>query len=139
MMTNVIKSFIDFAGLQPRFVRFLAIGVLNTAVGYALYIIGLEFHVAPTIALIFATTFGAIFNYFSTGRAVFGVHSLNRMPRFLLAYAIIYCFNLLILDVFLWFGLKPWLAQAFSLPIVVVVSYCILNFWVFWDRLHRND
>lgn len=137
-MTSLIKACMGLMWLQPRFFRFLAIGVLNTAIGYALYIVGLQFHAAPAMALVFATAFGAVFNYFSTGRVVFGVHSLNRMPRFLLAYALIYVFNLLILKAFLMSGLRPWLAQALSLPIVVVVSYCLLNFWVFEERLRRN-
>ena len=51
--------------------RFIAVGHLNTIVGYAFYGILILLNVPYLAALLVATIAGVIFNYFSIGRLVF--------------------------------------------------------------------
>jgi len=118
-------------GHGPKLIRFLFTGMLNTAVGYSIYFVGLTLGAKPSIALAIATALGALFNYFSTSRLVFQSRGLGRLPRFMGAYAVIYGFNLLLLQTALKLGAAPWLAQVVVLPIVVIFSYLLLNFVVF--------
>jgi len=51
--------------------RFIAVGLLNTVVGYAIYGILILLNVPYLAALLVSTIAGVIFNYFSIGRLVF--------------------------------------------------------------------
>src|SRR5882762_481506 len=97
--------------LDDRFVRFLLIGLFNTCVGYGIYaalvLIGLD----PVIALSISFCLGVGFNFVSTGRVVFSSTDVWRFPRFVLAYAIVYVANLLLLKLLLSLGLHALAAQ----------------------------
>ena len=111
--------------------RFVMAGVLNTAFGYTLYLIGLEAGLAPEIALGLSVLVGAIFNYMTTARYVFRHASINLLPRFLLTYGIIYLANVLALRGMLSFGVSAWLAQAILLPAAAGSSYLAFKHLVF--------
>jgi putative flippase GtrA len=116
---------------DDRFVRFLLVGLLNTCVSYAMYaalvLIGLD----PVIALSISFCLGVGFNFLSTGRVVFSSTEVWRFPRFVLAYAIVYVANVLLLKMLLSLGLHALAAQALSLPVVAVCTFLILKFFVF--------
>jgi putative flippase GtrA len=117
-----------------KFLRFVAVGVLNTGVGYGIYLVGLLVGLSPAMALAVAYALGATFNYFSTGRLVFRAGGVALLPRFLLAYAAVYVFNLALLKAALRLGAAPWMGQAIVMPVAVVVSYLVLNYAVFHPR-----
>ena len=75
----------DIAGrlLGGHFFRFLAIGVLNTLVGYGLFSLLVLIRLAPGVALLVATVLGVLFNYFTTGQLVFATKGVGRLPWFL--------------------------------------------------------
>lgn len=112
-------------------VRFLFTGMLNTVVGYCLYLTGLFTGLVPELALAVATILGAIFNYFSTGRLVFSYRTLDRLPRFIGAYAIIYAVNAAALRWVISLGVPAAIAQALLLPLVVLCSFAIFRLFVF--------
>lgn len=117
--------------LAVRFVRFLAVGVLNTLFGYAIYLVGLFLGAPPNVALGIATVIGAVFNYFSTGRLVFRHAKVNRLFHFLFAYLLIYCVNVGALHLVISAGVPAALAQAVLLPVVAVCSFLLFKFFVF--------
>lgn len=114
-----------------RFSKFVCTGLLNTAIGYALYATTIVAGVKPSLALALATAIGATCNYFTTGWMVFSETRLHHLPRFLLVYAGIYVLNVAILELFLRTGLRPLAAQAAALPFIVPISYAAMTFWVF--------
>ena len=116
---------------DDRFIRFLLIGLLNTVVGYGLYAAFVLMGLDPVIAMSAAFCLGVGFNFLSTGRVVFSNTDVWRLPRFVLAYAIVYVANLLLLKMLLTLGLHALAAQALSLPVVVVCTFLILRFFVF--------
>ena len=117
-----------------KFMRFVAVGVLNTAIGYGLYLAGLGLGLKPSLALAIAWSLGAAFNYFSIGSIVFRQRGMNLLPRFLLAYVGVYIFNLTLLNAAIRLGAPAWAAQGLVLPVVVVANYLVLNFVVFRVR-----
>lgn len=117
--------------LRRQTLRFLLTGVLNTAVGYALYLVGLLAGLMPEIALAVATMLGAVFNYFSTGRIVFRYSAMDRLPRFVGAYALLYLFNAALLRGLIGVFAHPALIQAMLLPLMAAASFVVFRFFVF--------
>jgi len=117
-----------------RIARFLLVGVLNTAFGYGLYLIGLWAGLAPVVALAAATVIGALFNYFSIGRLVFGVATMEKLPAFAVVYLVAYLFNAALLQALIVAHVAPWLAQILALPPVVAANYGLMRLWVFRSK-----
>lgn len=117
--------------LRLDFVRFLLVGVLNTAFGYAIYLLGLVLGLVPGVALAIATAIGALFNYLTTGRLVFNHAGLARLLPFIAAYVLIYLVNLGALHVLAMLGVPPGVAQAALLPAVAALSFVVFKYAVF--------
>lgn len=116
-----------------RAARFLATGVLNTAVGYGLYALFVAAGMPYLPALAVATVLGVIFNFFSFGRLAFrAALDAGTFARFVAGYGA----SLGINAALLWFahrrlGLDPYVAQAACLPPTVLATWLILNRWVY--------
>lgn len=122
--------------LSPKVVKFLSAGVLNTVFGYAVYAALLYVGTPYLAALFLATIAGVIFNYFSFGRIVFnGLGSRYIFGKFIIAYSIIYGVNALLLHVLTRdFFFSPYMGQVICIPLGVVLSWILMNFWVY-----KND
>jgi putative flippase GtrA len=114
-----------------QFVRFLAVGSLNTLFGYGVFSLLVVAELVPGVALLIATVLGVLFNYFTTGRIVFATQGLGRLPWFVGAYSLTFLFNLLSLRGLISVGLSPLLAQALLLPVVTVTNFALNKLLVF--------
>jgi putative flippase GtrA len=117
---------------SPEVLRFLIAGGANTAFGFALYaalvLLGMPF----ALALLVATIAGVFFNFVTFGAYTFRQFELRRLPRFLVAYGLIYLFNLAVLEaVRAATGLGPIPAQLASLVVVAPTAYFLLKSRVF--------
>ena len=74
------------ASSQRQFVKFLVVGILNTAVGYGIFALLVWMKFGPSISLFLATVLGVLFNYLTTGRLVFSARGLGRLPFFVAVY-----------------------------------------------------
>jgi len=127
--------------LSATFLRFLATGVLNAAFGYGLYAVFVLTGMPYLPALALATALGICFNFVTFGRLAFRA-ALSRaiFARFLAGYGLSLAFNMTLL----WLlreraGLDPYTAQLICLPPTVLVTYLILNRWVYrLARRHAN-
>lgn len=122
---------------RHRAVRFVVVGGCNTLFGYAVYLAGLACGLRPELALALATAVGAVFNYFTTARFVFGHRAMNRLPAFIGAYALIYAVNALAIRILLGAGVVPALAQAMLVPAMAVLSFLIFRSFVFAPAVVR--
>ncbi|MCX7194008.1 MAG: GtrA family protein [Proteobacteria bacterium] len=116
-----------------RMLRFLGVGLLNTAFGYGIYA-GLVFIELPyLIALFLATVAGVIFNYFTIGGMVFKARSGWRVfGRFIAAYVIVYIVNAALLGIMTnLFHLGPYLGQIVCIPPNVMTGWILMNYWVY--------
>jgi putative flippase GtrA len=119
--------------LDPKILKFLVTGVLNTIFGYSVYA-GLIYINRPYyIALFIATVSGVIFNYFSFGSIVFQTDNTWRIfGKFVAAYIVIYVANTLLLSMLTnSFHLNPYIGQAICIPLNVLASWLLMNLWVY--------
>lgn len=116
---------------QRRMLRFLIVGGINTVVGYTLFVMFYLLTYRPNLSLVAATVIGVLFNFFSTGRIVFANRSWRALPGFVMAYGVALAMNAVTLNLLLHVGVATLIAQAISLPVVVLVSYLINSRLVF--------
>ena len=117
--------------LNNRFVRFLAVGGLNSAFGYGVFalLIFLKFHYAA--AALLATILGVLFNFKTTGRLVFGSKGNSLIFKFIGVYAVIYAINTASLGVFNFFKVDLYLAGAAMLLPMAMVAFVLNKSLVF--------
>lgn len=120
------------------FLRFVVVGVLNTAFGYAVYALLTLVGLAPQAALAIAFALGVVWNYFTHARLVFATRGVSRLPPYVLAYLGIYALNAAGLEALIRAGVPPVLAQgALVLPAAVLAFVAIgrvLTGRYPWDR-----
>lgn len=122
-----------FAEAAKTKVKFLSVGLLNTVVGYSLFAVLIFLNVPYLAALLVATVAGVTFNYFSIGQLVFrSKGGLAVFGKFVASYGVVYLTNsagLVILVNFL--HLVPYLGQAICVPPSIVMSWVLMNNWVY--------
>jgi putative flippase GtrA len=74
-----------------------------------------------------------LFNFFTTGRIVFDNRRLSVMLPFIMAYGVSMLLNIALVEMLLLLGIGALVAQALSLPFVVVATYLINARLVFCD------
>ncbi len=119
--------------LQARFLRFLAVGVANTAFGYGLFLLAFEISGRPFLALVLSTLAGVAFNFFSIGAVVFRSTDRRRVWRFVAVYGVVFAVNAAMLRALEVCGVSPALAQALLVPCLAVLSYVLNRNYVFVD------
>lgn len=110
--------------------------MLNTVVGYAIYVILILLNVPYLAALLLATVAGVSFNYFSIGQFVFNSRGgLIVFTKFIAAYGVVYLVNAAGLELSIkHLQLNPYLGQAICVPPSVLLSWLLMNYWVY-----KND
>ena len=109
------------------FMRFLVVGVLNTAFGYLLFALLLAVGLSPQPALALAFTGGIVWNYATHARLVFGASGIARLPAYVLAYLALYGVNALGLQLLLGVGLTPISAQGILILPVALLAYIAIG------------
>jgi putative flippase GtrA len=113
-------------------IRFLVIGAINTAFGFAVFSVMMLAGVALWQALVGSTLAGIIFNFFTYGSVVFRQLSYTRLPRFVLAYLFILSVNAWLIEyISSTYETGKILAQAYLVVPAAIVSYLILSNFVF--------
>ena len=113
-----------------QFAKFVAVGLLNTGFGYAVFAGIFLLTASQTVAIIVANLIGMTFNYFSIGRLVFA--SMGGVaPRFFASYGVVLVVNLAMAEVARQYNLGGLLAQLALLPILVPLSYFLNALFVF--------
>ena len=112
---------------SARFVRFLGVGVLNTAFGYAAYALLVLIGLSPQPALAVAFAMGIIWNYLTHARLVFHTRGLARIVPYAAAYGVIYAINAFSLAAALRAGLSPLVAQALLVLPMAALSFVLIS------------
>jgi putative flippase GtrA len=122
--------------LSRKVAKFLAVGMLNTLVGYGIYAAFLLLGFSYPVALLLATVGGVIFNYFSFGQVVFKAqHGWYVFVKFVLAYAVVYAVNATLLGLLIRVGhLNAYLAQGVCLVPSVALSWILMNLWIYREQ-----
>lgn len=114
-----------------RVAKFLAVGLLNTAVGYSLFYAALRITGHSIAAAAISTTLGALFNFMSVGTLVFGSSDHRLLGRYIAICILIFIANSAGLLALERCGFAPALAQALLLPALAAVSYRLNRDFVF--------
>jgi putative flippase GtrA len=103
-----------------QFLRFLAVGVLNTGFGYAIFIALLWLGVASSPALVLAWVAGVFFNFGTIRTLVFAGERAS-LVRFCSVYLGVLGLNWALLVLLERLGMPAWAAQgALTLPLAFV-------------------
>ncbi len=116
-----------------QLVKFSAVGVLNTLVGYAVFAALLWITASPLGSLAGATVLGMLFNFKSIGRLVFQNRDSRLLPRFLAVYAGQFAINAASLHGLVVTGFSPFIAQLVILPPLALATFVVMRRLVF-DR-----
>lgn len=119
-------------------VRFGAVGVIATALHYALYYLLLNV-VSPTAAFTIGYAVSFVCNYVLSSRYTFRVKlSVQRFTGFALSHLVNYFVGLALLQLFLWIGFSPTLAPLPTFVIAVPINFLLVRFAL--TRVsHEND
>lgn len=113
------------------FLRFLAVGLLNTAFGYTVFSLLVWLDVLAEAALLLSTIAGMLFNFMTTGSLVFRNCDRRLFLRFAAVYGGIYLLNAGALRLLILSGISPFLAQAAILPFSVILTFFAMRSYVF--------
>lgn len=119
--------------ISQRGIKFLGVGLLNTAFGYSTYAIFIFSGISYSIALLMATFAGITFNYFSFGKMVFQSRGgLYVFMKFVATYSAVYFINLAALGILTNdFHFGPYAGQIICIPLSVLLSWMMMNYWVY--------
>ncbi|ODU13408.1 MAG: polysaccharide biosynthesis protein GtrA [Variovorax sp. 67-131] len=117
--------------LSSQLLRFLLVGGLNTAVGYALFAGFVWAGLPYPGAIALATVLGVAFNFQSTGRLVFGGAPLSQLGRFVAVYGVVYLINVGSVALLLRLGFNVYLANATVLLPLALVAFVLQRRFVF--------
>jgi putative flippase GtrA len=112
-------------------VRFVAVGVLNSAFGYVAYAL-LLLWLPRSSALLVSHVLGVLFNFHSLALGVFDEYRYRLLVRFSVAYTVVYFVNLALLEALCHgAGVSDLLGQALSIPPTALLSFGLLRRFVF--------
>jgi putative flippase GtrA len=79
--------------MDPKFIKFIFVGFLNTIFGYSVYWILLQMRLHFTSAIFFSTILGVFFNFRTLGKFVFRREDNSLLIKFILVYLALYFVN----------------------------------------------
>lgn len=116
---------------RGTFIRFLIAGGMNTLFGWAVYSVALLLGADVWLALLSGMLVGMAFNFFSLGGYAFRDLSLQRIPKFITSYLLVYTLNLALIHWLQELVHSAVWAQLILTPIMAMISYFIMSYWVF--------
>jgi len=113
-------------------VRFLAVGLLNTAFGYSLFAIFLYAGIHYALSLLLATIIGILFNFKTTGVLVFKSHNNRLIFRFFGVYGLVYGVNVTSLKLLYELGVEPYYGGAVLIIPMALLAFLLNRKFVFF-------
>ena len=110
-----------------RLLRFLAVGLINTAFGYAVFAILVVVGFDEQLALALAFALGILWNYTTHARLVFDTKGRGKILPYAFAYAGIYVLNAVALKMATVAGLPPLMSQALLVLPMAGFSFILIS------------
>jgi putative flippase GtrA len=109
--------------IERRFIKFLFVGGLNTVFGYGMYALFTYLGFHYSLASLFSTIIGVLFNFITVGQLVFHNKNKRLLIKFAGVYVVIYLLNLLGLRVLHVLHFNLYLAGALLVLPLALLSY----------------
>ena len=119
---------------KSRFPIFILIGILNTIFGYLLFSLFIFFGVHYTLAVLFSTCLGVLFNFNTTGKFVFKNKNNWLIFRFIAVYVLIYFVNIGLIKISSYFIANLYIDGALAIIFVAMLSFYLNRSFVFKAR-----
>jgi putative flippase GtrA len=117
-----------------QFLKFIAVGILNTIVGYGLFALFIFLGLHYTLASFIGTILGILFNFRTIGQLVFNNRDKHRLPLFFGVYAIIYVIGILGLKLLGELGLDMYQAGLVMILPTASIAYLLNRRFVFGGK-----
>ena len=118
--------------LDNHFIRFILVGILNTMVGYGLFALFIYLGLHYSLAVLFSTILGVMFNFKSIGKLVFNTCNNDRIYHFIGVYVLLYLLNVSGLWGLSFIGMENmYIAGAILLAPLAVISFILNKNFVF--------
>lgn len=114
-----------------QFVRFLAVGGINTLFGYGVFALFIWLGLQKEWAALLGQVFGALFNFRTTGTIVFNSKDWRLVFRFFAVYVATYFLNIALLNLFAYYGVGSYVAGAIIILPVAVLTFSLHRRFVF--------
>lgn len=116
---------------RRRWLRFLLLGVVNTAFSYAVYALLLALGLHYALANLGALALGIVFSFRTHSAYVFGHPGWRPFARYVLCWVAIYCLNILMIAGLVRAGADPYTAGALTVLPGAAMSYLAQRYVVF--------
>lgn len=117
--------------LDNRTVRFLLVGILNSAFGFLVFSAVVWAEQGIIVALLAGNVAGLVFNFFSTGGLVFRTLALHHLPKFVTCYVSMLIINYALLEISAHLLDSQVIAQAILTLPMAGLSYAVMTLWVY--------
>lgn len=113
------------------FVKFILVGILNTAFGYLVFAALLYFGLHYTLAVVLSTIAGVLFNFKTTGKLVFKNDNNKLIFKFVAVYALTCIIGIIVLRLAELVNVNLYLAGIVSTGICAIIAFILNKNWVF--------
>lgn len=113
------------------FVKFILVGILNTAFGYFVFAALLYFGLHYTLAVVLSTIAGVLFNFKTTGTLVFKNNNNKLIFKFVAVYALTCIIGIIVLRLAELVNVNLYLAGMVSTGICAIIAFILNKNWVF--------
>jgi putative flippase GtrA len=117
--------------LQDRFVRFVLVGVVNTAFSYAIYVVLVYIGLNFALASLGSCVLGILFSFRTHGLLVFDNPAKHLLFRYVVSWSVLYLCNIGMIKLLLIVGFDAYIAGALAVPPTAVLSYAAKAYFVF--------
>jgi putative flippase GtrA len=129
-MNNVAENFRILFGRHSS-LRFLLVGVLNTAFSYAVYALLITIGLPIAWASLSALLIGVVWSFITQGKIVFKKLSKASFFKFVLNWTVIYFLNVELIYKLIQFNMNAYSAAAVATIPVTIISYFSMKYIVF--------
>lgn len=120
------------------FVKFILVGILNTAFGYGAFALLMYTGLHYSAAVVLSTIAGILFNFKTTGVLVFKNKDNSLIFKFIAVYTLVCITGIIILRLAQIAHINLYLAGLVSTGICAVTAFLLNKNWVFKKHHEKN-
>jgi len=125
---------------NSKFIKFILVGILNTAFGYSLFALFIFLNIHYSLAVFLSTVLGVLFNFKTIGKLVFDSHDNSLIFRFIAVYVLLYLINISCLWFFKISGFENMYINGFVLLVpLALISFVLNKKFVFKGKINEKN